>query len=118
MRASRDDLRALSKDVLYEIQMLFRTSAQLQALDSRNAGVAQEIVMALIESCALHARALIHFLWREGAHKEDGFAADYFEPGRWAALRPPKESTIIGVDDRVGGEIAHLSYKRTRLTAD
>ncbi len=59
-----------------------------------------------------------HFLWREHGRPDDGFAADYFPAGRWADLRPEKEETVRGVDDRVGAEIAHISYKRIRVVDD
>jgi len=104
--------------VLYEIEMLFRTSDQLTAELHADFAPPHEVAMALIESFAIHARALIHFLWRDRGHPEDGFAAEYFVPGGWAELRPDKEATIRGIDDRVGAEIAHISYKRIRVTDD
>lgn len=77
--------------------------------------------MALIESFAIHARALIDFLFRErgeGGKKTDGFAADYFDPGQWRSLSPPAETTLDPVRQQVGEQIAHISYNRAALTEE
>jgi len=79
------------------------------------------IHMAQIESFAIHARALMDFLFGErgeGGKKTDGFAADYLQVGQWRSLCPPTETTLDPVREQVGQQIAHISYKRARLSEE
>jgi hypothetical protein len=114
------ELRELSGHVLYEIQVLFGTAEALEyhaTVDNFELPwVAQ---MASLEAFVVHARALEHFVFRDrGARtrRDDGLADDFFEPGRWAELRPPKEITLNELSPRVGKEIAHITYERTKTT--
>ena len=70
---------------------------------------------AVLESFALHARALIDFFFKSSRRwKHDALAADYYHPGGWELLCPPPGPWIELVRgprlDRVGAEIAHLRY--------
>jgi hypothetical protein len=117
MTRTSEELHAVSLDVLYDVQLMFRASDRLgQSTIDPEFALPWEIEMALLESFAVHARCLIHFLWRDGSrHPEDAFARDFFRANDWQRIRPSKERTIDGVDDRVGVEIAHLSYNRSRV---
>jgi hypothetical protein len=71
---------------------------------------------AVLESFALHSRALIDFFYksRGQCRPTDALATDFFNPGEWEALRPHPGPWIALVKgprlDRVGAEIAHLRY--------
>lgn len=122
MQPTGDDLRALSEHVLYEIEMLFRSAELLELHVTRDDfELPWAINMAQIESFAIHARALHDFLFQErgqAGKKTDGFAADYFEVGRWRSLRRPPETTLDPVREQVGQQIAHISYNRATLSEE
>lgn len=84
---------------------------------------------ALVESFTVHTRALIDFLYAEPGrdesrkHVNDVFAYHFFTAGEWAAMKSQtnglKDPTAGSNDvklrearERVGTEIAHLSYSR------
>lgn len=72
----------------------------------------------VLESFALHARALIDFFFKpKVTWKHDALASDFFDPGEWESLRPEPGPWIELVRgprlDRVGTEIAHLRYDDT-----
>ena len=99
----------------YEIEMLTSTARGLAA-DISGTSV---ITNALIESCTIHARALLDFLYAEGPHKDDVIAEDFFEdPAPWYKARPPKSEKVQCVHGRVGKEIAHLTYTRQQVTPE
>jgi hypothetical protein len=69
----------------------------------------------VLESFALHARALIDFFFKpKRSWPHDALASDFFAPGEWEDLRPeagPWIQLVRGAKlDRVGAEIAHLRY--------
>jgi hypothetical protein len=114
---SDPELRALSDHVLYEVQMLFALTERLGShIAMADSELPWDVEMAFLESFTLHARNLIEFLWPDGPRrKEDGIAADFFEPGEWARIRPPRETTLDQVPERVGREIVHMTYHRVDL---
>jgi hypothetical protein len=124
MTRTPEQLRSLSEHLLYEAQMLFATANRLRGHVKGEAPLAWDQEMATIESFALHTRVLIEFLWREpnGRKRErfpdDAFAAEFFAEGEWAQVRPHEESSLEGVWQRAGAEIAHLSHKRVALSPD
>lgn len=71
---------------------------------------------AIIESFTIHARALIDFLYRvpNTRHTDDIFAEHFFdEPATWISSRPQLSRVEVArIKNRVGKEIAHLTYKR------
>jgi hypothetical protein len=75
---------------------------------------------ALLEAFALHARALIEFLWHERSKgwRDNGRAEDYFAAGKWASTRRPMQSTLDGVFQRASWGIIHISYRRTHEAED
>jgi hypothetical protein len=115
------ELQKVSEHVLYEVQMLFATATRLREHVKGVQRLPWELEMATIESFAMHTRVLIEFLWREPQpgqkrrHKEDAFAADFMPPDEWQRVRRPPETTLDGLWNRAGSEIAHLSYKRTSV---
>ena len=117
---SRDELRALSEHVLYEVEMLFQVANRLRAHTDDTERLPWELENACIESFALHCRVLIDFVWKDpdpqGRFPDDAFAADFLHPGVWAEIRERiQQSKLDGVAQRTGAEVAHLSYKRTQL---
>jgi hypothetical protein len=72
---------------------------------------------ALLESFAIHARVLLSFLYAEDPRENDVVAEDFFTiPDEWASVRPPITENLKKVHRRVGKELAHLTYARTKLT--
>lgn len=78
----------------------------------------------MLESFAIHARALIQFFYegrtggypesssrRSGKRFRNAYADDFFDDATWRISRPrPKPASLQNVADRVGKEIAHLTY--------
>lgn len=97
--------------------MLYSTASILQTAEGRE--LPPVFRNSLLEAFVVHFRALHEFLWkaREQRHKSDARAADYFEPGVWAKIRPGEEATVLRGPARVGREVAHLTYRR-KLPAD
>src|SRR5947209_9476026 len=106
------DLIAASEPLGYEIDMLFGTA---EGLTSRlfGPGVIQN---ALIESFAMHARALLAFLYPEKKMRKEGdiTANDYITD--WPGKRPAEADILKPVHHRTNKEIAHLTRARVGLT--
>jgi hypothetical protein len=122
MRRTREELRGISDAVLYELQMLFGTAQVLrdEVQGPRQGSLSWAQKMACIEAFAIHARVLEAFLWDKPSkhHPDDALAIDFFEDGKWEAIRQRvQRSELDAVRDRAGYEIAHLSYKRVNKTA-
>ncbi len=123
MTRTEDELKKLSRHVLYEIQVLFGTA---EALEVHTTTLGSELPwltsMTYLEAFVLHARALEHFIFRDrehrGAREGDGLAVDYFAPKAWRGLCPPKETTLDPLSTRVGKEVAHITYARTVATEE
>jgi len=92
--------------------MLFSLS---DSLEERTLDIVDPKDAALLEAFALHARALIEFLWHERSARwsSDGRAERLFAAGGWATLRRRPESTLDGVFERASWGIIHISYRRT-----
>lgn len=109
-----DRLRKASDHLFYEIAML---NGLAQGLAS---GIAGESVInnALLESFAVHARALLDFLYRDEPRYEDDVVAQHFfaTPEQWANARSAKTKTLERVHRRVAKEVAHLTYARQQVT--
>ena len=66
---------------------------------------------SVLESFALHGRALVDFFFPNPTRwKHDALASDFFDAGDWESLRPEAGPWIQLVRGRVGAEIAHLRY--------
>jgi hypothetical protein len=123
MARTNHELRLFSERLLYEVQVFFRVARLLMRL---RLGLARplpwEAEMALIESFALHARALSDFLYVLKGRTDDALAADFFAPGKWERLLPDKGPWLELVKrpgfDRAGKEIIHLTYHRAPVSEE
>jgi hypothetical protein len=101
-----------AEHLLYEVTTLVYTTVGLGNLPPDPS--AQENV--LLESFAVHARCLDHFLWRDrGDKKPDSFATDFCAPGDWERQRDGlKREALDKIEDghRFGREVMHLTYDR------
>jgi hypothetical protein len=119
-RPTQSELVAFSRHLLYDVQLFFREGRTLvRTRLELSPPIAWEVEMALVESFALHARSLVDFFFKDKGRPDDALAAHYFEPGAWKDLRPAPGPWIREVKhpelDRVGKEIAHLTYHRVTL---
>jgi hypothetical protein len=48
--------------------------------------------------------------------ERDAFAADYFDAGEWAGLRPECPAELDAVWTKVGWGVVHLTYSRANVT--
>lgn len=107
-------LRAWAKEHLtYEVTTLVYATVEIGNLPDEPS--AQENV--LVESFAVHARCLDHFLWRDRWHKQprDAFATDFSAPGDWERERADLARTALDEIEngkRFGREVMHLTYDR------
>jgi hypothetical protein len=136
-----ETLRAISEHVHYEIEMLCSVRDALG--DHMWIGVEGEYLKstarnALIESFAIHTRALIDFLYFDPRRASDVVVTDFFTPAEWQAIvdapdqvdppwstrvprnvRSQKDSpAILEARRRTNTEIAHLSYDRLDVEPD
>lgn len=74
---------------------------------------------AQIEAFAIHARALLDFFYHEyhKPRRDDILAKNFFNNGEdWIIRRPPMdENEFKNIRDRVGKQIAHLTYFRNQV---
>ena len=113
---TEEELKAALKHLIYEIEMLKGTMKHLEA-EKDNKGV---IYYALIESFAVHARALMHFLYPAGQIKEgDVIAKDFFRSTECLPLDCLNEPEgCFEARQRVNKEIAHLTYDRQLVASE
>jgi len=112
-----EELREASDHLYYEIGML---QSMAGVLASGALGESQ-LKNAALESFALHARVLLEFCYSDKPHPvhPDVIAANFFEDASsWINERPPKTELLAGIHDRVGKQVAHLSYKRQDVTPE
>ncbi|MBW1996727.1 MAG: hypothetical protein JRJ29_02045 [Deltaproteobacteria bacterium] len=110
-----DELRAASDHLWYEIWML-NSCTQLLA-----SGINDRVIKnALIESFAIHARQLLHFLYpdRYKVKEDDLVAYDFFPTeDEWKNNRIDIWKNLPSdLTKRVGKEIAHITYFRQSVT--
>jgi hypothetical protein len=107
------ELELLTEQLFYEVQMTFFLAGQLDTPTGSRLDVS--LRNAQIEACAAHLRQLVYFFWGERPRSADepvAFAADYFEEGEWAQLRPALPAILDkALRDRVG--FRKLAYDRT-----
>jgi hypothetical protein len=115
---STQDIRLLSEHLYYEMEMTFRLALGLAM--TRGTVRNQTERNALLEAFTIHVRQMIDFLWGDRSEKPsstDAFAADYFAPGEWAKLRPGRPAILdTTLWRKVGWGVAHLTYRRGRVT--
>jgi hypothetical protein len=110
-----DELRQISEDLHYEVQMLLGSA---QGLDSETTAEGT-LHNALVESFAIHLRNMLDFLWPDKLKRKSDWviAADFFpSPSDWEKLRPEISQQLLDSRVRAAKEIAHLTY--TRPTVD
>lgn len=66
---------------------------------------------ALIESFAIHVRALFHFFYDEKGQQDDVVAVDFFSaPSDWESVRPPCTELLERSKKLSNKEAAHPAY--------
>lgn len=115
---SADELRRLTEHLHYEVQMTFDLAVLLTGSHVPNLLVRN----AMVETFPMHVRQLVDFFWKERSSnrkgERDAFAADYFDPGEWAMLRPERPPELGAVWVKVGWGIVHLTYGRANVTPE
>jgi hypothetical protein len=120
MRRTPAELRAISADVLYELQMLFLMADRLRRHQNGDRVLPDDIKMACIEDFTVHARALEEFVWGDPNphYRDDAFASDFADEA-WETIRANvQRSALTDLRRRTGHEIVHLSYKRLQVTEE
>jgi hypothetical protein len=111
---SADDRLMLSEHLFYEIQMTFDLAGRLCRPVAGPLDITER--NSQVEAFAIHVRQLIDFFWGERRRTEDkmdAFAADYFVPGHWDAIRPDRPAVLTEeLRRKVGWGVAHLTYDR------
>lgn len=106
-KRSDDELLSASDHLNYEFWML---GVSLQKLDVVRD---QQDVNCALESFGIHARALADFLFNPSGRKDDMLAIDYLDDvDEWEDFLLQKKEIHNYLRNRVGKEIAHLSYVR------
>jgi hypothetical protein len=72
----------------------------------------QRLSNALNESCTIHVRNLIDFLYLDIPRPTDVVAADFFKASEWAQLRPGISPDLDAARVRANKEVAHLTTQR------
>jgi hypothetical protein len=95
---------------------MFTSLAGILALDITGKGV---IHNALLEAFTIHARGLLKFLYPENPKSDDVIAEDFFPIAlEWKKARPKKTKILKKAHERVGKEVAHLTYARQDVTPE
>jgi hypothetical protein len=110
---TKQDLQDASQHLRYEIEM-FNAMADLLSGGTYKNTVVEN---ALLESFTVHARALAEFFDPPLKRRDDDMIAEHYVTG-WSAKRGalPPVLDKVRVKDRVGKEIAHLTYARLTVT--
>lgn len=112
---TQEELRQASNHLFYEIWM-FQTLAQGMASGIAGQGA---INNSLLESFAIHVRALIGFFYSENPRIDDIIAEDFFpNPVDWQCKRPLKTEILDKAKKRADKEVAHLTYTRLDVTPE
>jgi hypothetical protein len=123
MQTREAKLRAFAKEhLLYEVEQVHAlTERLLRILDHDTAAGKRDLGFldmetrnAQVESFAIHARALLDFLYADP--QGDDVSARHYVVGEW--LPPPMTDSLRVVRKRVGKEIAHMTYHRVKLSVE
>jgi hypothetical protein len=115
MRRTRGDRRAISEQLLFELQQMFLMADRLRRHVSCEYVLPDDVKTACIESLVIHVRSLEEFIWGnpDDEHPHDALASDFFPDGEWEETRKRiQNSSLRKVAPRAGREVAHLSYRR------
>jgi len=109
-----DVLREASNHLQYEYWMLVSIANALAS----GASAGGWLNNALIESFAIHYRALYDFFYSI-PKGDDAYAGHYFDSeDEWEKLRPPETDLLKKSKRRTAKEIAHLTYSRLDVTEE
>jgi len=110
---SEQELRSASNDLYYEFWMFAKLAGGLAS------GILGESILnnALLESFALHTRAIIDFLYSDSLSDNDVSAVDFVpNPGDWIRARPARSAVLKEMEAdlryRTSKEIGQLTYDR------
>jgi hypothetical protein len=98
-----------SEHLLYEIEMFVGTANLLMSTQPDSI-----ITNALLESYAIHARALTDFFYPPRTYKKNDVIAENYVPD-WRDKRPSMSKTLSDARDRTNTEIAHLTFHRVSV---
>ncbi|OGP57866.1 MAG: hypothetical protein A2162_02290 [Deltaproteobacteria bacterium RBG_13_52_11b] len=126
---SVEKLQKASEHLQYEVWMMRSLPREYalaqQALASAQQAVAEARVRAnaLLEAFVVHARVLMEFLYNDKPKRDgDVVAVMFFDtPDQWTGIRKPfsdLSDELQKVKDRVGKEVAHLTFRRNEITAE
>ena len=121
-RKSRSDaelVQTSENHLKYEVDMLAALTEAIPKLgpEEDESFTTWGIRHALLESFAVHARTLLGFLYSSSPWEDDVIAEDFFDdPETWRKARPDKSAVLSRIPRRVGKEIVHLTYARSRVT--
>jgi len=107
------ELKLDSHHVLYEIEQLDGAVKRLAGLRASGQQAPEVDENALLESIAVHARALIEFVWAdpELARPDDVVASDFVP--EWPAIRPEMSEFLRGVKRQADKQIMHITRERS-----
>ena len=110
-----EELRAVSEHLYYEVGMLLNL-AKVLATGSLGNGTLEN---AALESFTVHARGLLDFLYADNPREDDVVADDFLGgQGTWPGVRGDIPPILNDVRQRVGKEVAHLTYARLSVTPE
>lgn len=113
---SDEELREFAEEHLtYEVNMMIGAAKGLSQPSN-----SQFAINALLESFAIHLRALIDFIWESpDVWKDDAIGCDFFNSTeQWKKVRPDFPAALEPARSRTGKEVAHLTYARMKVTPE
>jgi hypothetical protein len=114
-----DELLAVSRHLLYEIEMLAHTASWLYTItvraDDPDPKIRSTLRNAMLESWALHVRNLLSFIYDDRPGKGAAIAADFVDDD-WQQLRGDPPPVLRLARAKASKEIAHLLYGRAELS--
>jgi hypothetical protein len=114
-KRTTEELKEVSNHLNYEFIMLNSLANGLAS----GIGGQGPLQNALLESFAIHVRALIDFLYSKQPKNDAVIAEDYFNhPEEWVRLRPDSSDILEKARKRAHKEIVHLTYERLKVTPE
>jgi hypothetical protein len=105
-----------AEHVQYEIDMFFGLVGVLSDPSTGLGAPRPEDVPRLrnimVESCVMHLRNLVDFLYLDRPQSSDVIAADFFRQTEWENLRPAISGILDAARVRANKEMAHLTTSR------
>jgi hypothetical protein len=114
-----EELRAFSRHLLYEIEMLAHTASWLYTImvvaEDPDPKTRSTLRNAMLEAWALHLRNLLSFIYDDRPGKGAAVAADFVN-GDWQQLRGELPPVLRLARTKASKEVAHLLYRRAKLS--